>query len=81
MNQIVGVAVLAAAAVALAVAFRSTNAPLEQLFETVAGHSSDGGMWHVAIGIAAAVGGGLLIALGGHRVRHRRGGIRMERKL
>jgi hypothetical protein len=81
INRITGAAVLAVGAVLLTLAYRSTNAPLEQLSETMTGRYSDGIIWYFAIGIAAVVGGGLLVALGGHRVRRRRGGIRLERRL
>lgn len=81
INRIIGIAVLTVGAVLLAIAYRSTNAPLEQLSETMTGRYSDGTMWYFALGIAAAVVGGLLIALGGRRARRRRGGIRLERRL
>lgn len=81
LNRIIGVAVLAVGAVLLAIAYRSTNAPIEQLSETMTGRYSDGTMWYFAIGLAAIVGGGLLAALGGRRARRRRGGLRLERKL
>jgi drug/metabolite transporter (DMT)-like permease len=67
MNRVIGVAVLAVGVVLLVFAYRSTNAPLEQLSETITGRYSDGTMWYFAAGVAAVVGGGLLAMLGSRK--------------
>lgn len=67
MNQIIGVAVFAVGVILLGFAYRSTDAPLEQLSETITGRYSNETMWYFAVGIAAAVGGGLLAAFGSRR--------------
>lgn len=67
MNQIIGVAVFAVGVILLGFAYHSTNAPLEQLSETITGRYSNEAMWYFAVGIAAAVGGRLLAAFGSRR--------------
>ena len=61
MNRIIGVVVLAIGVALLAVAYQSTDAPLERLSNTITGRYSNQTMWYFALGIAAAVGGGLLV--------------------
>jgi drug/metabolite transporter (DMT)-like permease len=63
-NRIIGFVVLAIGVALLGVAFNSTNAPMEQLSETITGRYSNETMWYFGIGIAAVIGGGLLAAFG-----------------
>ena len=67
LNQIIGVAVFAVGVVLLGFAYHSMNAPLEQLSETITGRYSNQTMWYIAVGIAAAIGGGLLVAFGNRK--------------
>ena len=67
MNQIIGVVVLAIGVALLAVAYHSTNAPLEKLSNTITGRYSNETMWYFAVGIAAAIGGGLFAAFGSRK--------------
>ena len=67
MNQIIGVVVLAIGVALLAVAYHSTNAPLEKLSNTITGRYSNETMWYFAVGIAAVVGGGLFAAFGSRK--------------
>lgn len=66
-NQIIGVVILAVGVVLLGFAYHATNAPLEQLSEAFTGRYSNQTMWYIALGIAAAVGGGLLVVFGNRR--------------
>jgi hypothetical protein len=67
MNRIIGVVVLAIGVALLAVAYHSTDAPLERLSNTITGRYSNETMWYFALGIAAAVGGGLLAVFGSRK--------------
>jgi hypothetical protein len=67
MNRIIGFAVLAIGVILLGFAFHSTNAPLEQITESLTGRYSSETMWYFAAGIAAVVGGGLLAAFGSRK--------------
>ena len=67
MKRIIGVVVFAIGVALLGFAYHSTNAPLEKLSNTITGRYSDETMWYFAVGIAAAVGGGLLAMFGGRR--------------
>jgi drug/metabolite transporter (DMT)-like permease len=60
MNQILGVAALALGAVFLGFAYHSSNAPIDQLSNTLTGRYTDQTMWYLGLGVVAAVGGGLL---------------------
>lgn len=66
-NQILGAVLFAVGAVALGFAFNSTNAPLEQLSNTVTGRYSSETMWYFGVGAAAVVGGGLLFLSGARK--------------
>jgi drug/metabolite transporter (DMT)-like permease len=67
MNRIIGLVVFAVGVVLLVFAYNSSNAPLEELSNTITGRYSDETMWYLVIGIAAVVGGGLLAAFGSRR--------------
>ena len=64
MSRIIGLVVLAIGVVLLGFAFHSTNAPMEELSNTLTGRYSNRTMWYFAVGIAAVVGGGLLAVFG-----------------
>lgn len=64
MSRIIGLVGLVVGAVLLAVAWRASNAPIEQLAETLSGRYSNSTMWYLLTGIAAAVGGGALFLFG-----------------
>ena len=67
MNRIIGLVVFAVGVVLLVFAYDSSNAPLEELSNTITGRYSDETMWYFVIGIAAAVGGGLLATFGSRK--------------
>ena len=64
MNQILGVVALALGAVLLGFAYHSSNAPIDQLSNTLTGRYTDQTMWYLGLGVVAAVGGGLLAVFG-----------------
>jgi hypothetical protein len=66
-GRIVGAVVFAVGAVLLGFAYHSSNAPLEQLSNTLTGRYSDHTMWYLAVGVAAVVGGGLLVMFGARK--------------
>ncbi len=67
MNRIVGAIVFAIGVVLLILAYNASNAPLEELSNTLTGRYSDRTMWYLVLGIAAAVGGGLLATFGSRK--------------
>ena len=66
-NRIIGFVVFAIGVALLGVGFNASDAPLERLSNTITGRYSDETMWYFAVGIAAAVGGGLLAAFGSRK--------------
>lgn len=64
MIQILGVVALALGAVLLVFAYTASNAPIEQLSNTLTGRYTDQTMWYLLLGIAAAVIGGVLVLSG-----------------
>ena len=67
MNRIIGAVVLAVGVAILGFAFSATDAPMEQLSDTLTGRYSNETMWYFAVGIAAVVGGGLLAIFGSRK--------------
>jgi drug/metabolite transporter (DMT)-like permease len=67
MSRIAGAVLFAVGIVCLIFAYRAANAPLERIADTLTGRYSDQTMWYFILGVAGAVGGGLLFALGGRR--------------
>jgi len=67
MNRILGLVALALGGALLIVAYNSSNAPIDQLSTTLTGRYSNETMLFFGIGIAAAVGGGLLAVFGGRK--------------
>jgi len=51
----------------LVFAYRASNAPLEQISDTLTGHYSNQRMWYLILGVGGVIGGGLLFVLGGRR--------------
>lgn len=67
INRILGVIVFAIGVVLLILAYNASNAPLEELSNTLTGRYSDRTMWYFVLGIASAVGGGLLATFGSRK--------------
>ena len=67
MKRIIGIVVLAIGAVLLGMAYHATDAPVERISDAVTGRYSNETMWYFGIGIAAAVGGGLLALFGNRK--------------
>jgi LPXTG-motif cell wall-anchored protein len=62
--QIMGVVVFAVGIVLLGLGYHASNAPLDQLSNTLTGRFTDQTMWYFVLGAAAAVGGALLLLFG-----------------
>jgi LPXTG-motif cell wall-anchored protein len=67
MTQILGAVALVIGLVLLGFAYNAANAPMEQVSEVLTGRYSSQTMWYLILGMAAAVGGVLLIAFGRRR--------------
>jgi len=67
LKQILGAVVFVIGLVLLGFGYRSSNAPMEQISNTVTGHYTHQTMWYIIVGIAAAVGGGLLVLFGSRK--------------
>ena len=63
-SRILGVVVLAVGVVLLGFGYHASNAPLDQLSNTLTGRFTDRTMWFVILGVAAAIGGALLTVFG-----------------
>ena len=63
-SRIVGIAALAIGVVLLIFAQQATQAPVEELSNTLTGRYTDETMWYLVAGVAAAVGGGALLIFG-----------------
>lgn len=64
MRQIAGAALFAIGAVLLFAAYRASNAPLEQITDAVTGRYTDQTMFYLIGGVACAIAGALMLALG-----------------
>jgi LPXTG-motif cell wall-anchored protein len=64
MTQILGAVALVIGLVLLGFAYQASNAPMEQVSEAITGRYTNQTMWYLILGIAAAVGGVLLVAFG-----------------
>jgi len=62
--QILGVVILGVGAVLLGFGYHASNAPLDQLSNTLVGRFTDRTMWYFIVGAAALVGGALLSLFG-----------------
>lgn len=65
--QMLGVVAFAVGAALLGLAYHASNAPLDQLSDTLTGRFTNQTMWYFVLGVAAALGGALL-ALFGKRI-------------
>ena len=63
-SRMLGAAALVLGLFLLALAYRATNAPIDQLSNALTGRYTDQTMWYMLGGIAATVTGGLLILFG-----------------
>jgi len=57
---ILGIAVLILGAVLLGFGYHFSQAPVDQISNTLTGRFTDNTMWYIIVGIAMMVGGGLL---------------------
>jgi hypothetical protein len=64
MNRILGAMLFGIGVVLLVFAYRASNAPLDQISDTLTGHYSNQTMWFLLLGVAGAIGGGLLFLVG-----------------
>lgn len=62
--RLVGVIVLVIGIILLGFGLNATDAPVDQISETLTGKYTDGTMWYLIAGGAAIVAGGLLALLG-----------------
>jgi drug/metabolite transporter (DMT)-like permease len=63
-TTILGVAVLVIGAVLLGFGYHFSQAPVDQISNSLTGRFTDNTMWYFAVGVAMMVGGGLLAASG-----------------
>jgi drug/metabolite transporter (DMT)-like permease len=64
MTQILGAVALVIGLVLMGLAYHASNAPMDQVSNAITGRFTDQTMWYLILGIAAAVGGVLLVAFG-----------------
>ncbi|MCW0235982.1 MAG: DUF3185 family protein [Ferrovibrio sp.] len=64
MGRVLGAIALAAGVILLIFGLNASDAPMEQLSETLTGRYSDHTMWYLVGGAAAACGGLVLLLLG-----------------
>jgi len=64
MKQIFGVVAFVVGATLLGFAYHFSNAPLDQLSNTLTGRYTDQTMWYVILGLMAVFGGGGMIMVG-----------------
>lgn len=62
--QILGVVVLVVGIALLGFGYHASNAPLDQLSNTLTGRFTNQTMWYFVLGAAAALGGALLALFG-----------------
>lgn len=63
-RQIFGIVALVVGIVLLGFAFHSSDAPVNQVSETLTGRYTDETMWYFILGTAAVIAGGLFIFFG-----------------
>jgi Protein of unknown function (DUF3185) len=66
-KKVIGIVLLVAGAIALYFGFQATDAPVEQVRETLTGDYSDRTMLYLIGGAVAAVAGAALLLVGGKR--------------
>ncbi len=59
-TAILGVAVLVVGLVLLGFGYHSSQAPVDQISNSLTGRFTDNTMWYIVVGVAMMVGGGLL---------------------
>jgi threonine/homoserine/homoserine lactone efflux protein len=64
MGRVLGIVALVGGAILLYFGLNASDAPMEQLNETLTGSYSDRTMWYLVGGAAAACGGVVLLLLG-----------------
>lgn len=62
--QILGVAGIAIGMVLVGFGYHASNAPVDRVSEALTGRFTDATMWYLVLGVAAAVGGGLMFLFG-----------------
>jgi drug/metabolite transporter (DMT)-like permease len=67
MTQILGAVALVVGLVLLGFAYQASNAPMEQVSDALTGRYTNQTMGYLIVGIAAAVGGVLLVAFGSRK--------------
>jgi LPXTG-motif cell wall-anchored protein len=67
MAQILGALALVIGLVLMGLAYHASNAPMDQVSNAITGRFTSQTMWYLILGIAAAVGGVLLVAFGRRR--------------
>ncbi len=67
MPQILGIVALVIGVVLLGFAWHASNSPVNEVSNALTGSFTDQTMWYLILGIAAAVGGVLLLAFGRQR--------------
>ncbi len=66
-SRIIGLVALVLGGVLLLLAWRASNAPIEQLSEALTGRYTNTTMWYLLAGIAGVVIGGVLLLRGATR--------------
>lgn len=64
LAQSLGVVALIVGAALLAVGYSSSEAPVDQISNTLTGRYTDNTMWYIIAGVAMLVTGGLMAAFG-----------------
>lgn len=59
--RIIGLVALAVGAILLVFAFNASNAPVDQLANTLTGRYTDNTMTYLIAGVAAVIGGGAMV--------------------
>jgi drug/metabolite transporter (DMT)-like permease len=67
LNKIIGAVVFAVGVFLLVTAYNATQAPVEELSNTITDRYSDNTTWYFVAGVAAIVGGGLLALFGARK--------------
>ena len=67
LNKIIGAVVFAVGVFLIVTAYNATQAPVEELSNTITGRYSDNTTWYFVAGVAAIVGGGLLALFGARK--------------
>jgi drug/metabolite transporter (DMT)-like permease len=63
-TQIAGIVFFGIGVVLLVLAYHASNAPLDQLSNTLTGRFTDQTMWYIIVGAAASISGAALVLFG-----------------